>query len=91
MNLSFPNPSRRFDAARNAVRFIGHDGLFEVVFFVEIDALAKSNADLQVTRGSETTYLSAFDALRTSIQNAARRAYSNGRGNSYTLTSADFR
>ena len=35
MTLDFPNRSRSFDEARNAVRFIGHDGMFEVPFFVE--------------------------------------------------------
>ena len=32
MTLGFPNPSRSFDEVRNAVRFIGHDGMFEVPF-----------------------------------------------------------
>ena len=45
MTLAFPNPSRSFDDARNAVRFIGHDGMFEVRFFVEAGALAKSDID----------------------------------------------
>ena len=40
MSLAFPNPSRSFDEVRNAVRFIGHDGMFEVPFFVEADALS---------------------------------------------------
>ncbi|MGO8112649.1 DUF1488 family protein, partial [Rhizobium leguminosarum] len=30
MALAFLNQSRSFDAARNAVRFIGHDGMFQV-------------------------------------------------------------
>jgi hypothetical protein len=40
MPLEFPNPSRGFDEARNAVCFIGHDGMFKVPFFIEGDALA---------------------------------------------------
>ncbi|WP_157020365.1 DUF1488 family protein [Mesorhizobium xinjiangense] len=39
MTLEFPNRSRSFDDVRNAVRFIGHDGMFEVPFFVEAAAL----------------------------------------------------
>ena len=90
MTLAFPNPSRSFDEARNAVRFTGHDGMFEVRFFVDADVLARSDTKLRGT-ASEGTYLSAFDALRTSIQDVAREAYSQGRRNFYTLTAADFR
>jgi uncharacterized protein DUF1488 len=91
MTLSFPNPSRSFDEARNAVRFTGHDGMVEVRFFVEIAALAKSDTALAGTAASETKYLSAFDTLRTSIHRVASKAYSHGRRSSYTLTAADFR
>jgi hypothetical protein len=41
MTLAFPNPSRTFDEARNAVLFFGHDGVFKIRFFVEAGALAK--------------------------------------------------
>lgn len=91
MTLAFPNPSRSFDEARNAVRFTGHDGMFEVRFFVEAGALALSDVTLRGAGASETGFLSAFDALRTLIQNVARKAYSRGRRDSYTLTAADFR
>ncbi|WEX75385.1 DUF1488 domain-containing protein [Sinorhizobium numidicum] len=91
MTLSFPNPSRSFDEKRNAIRFIGHDGMFEVRFFVEADALAISNAELDRSEISESKFLSAFDALRLSIYDIARKAYSNGRRDFYTLTAADFR
>lgn len=91
MTLAFPNPSRSFDRTRNAVRFTGYDGMFEVPFFVETRALARSNIDMRRTDISETTYLSAFDALCASIHDAARKAYSHGRRPSYTLTIADLR
>ena len=91
MALEFPNPSRSFDTARNAVRFLGHDGMFPVSFFVEVSALAKSDTALQSTGASETRCLSAFDSLRKSIQDVARKAYSYRRRPSYTLTAADFR
>lgn len=39
MTLLFPNSSRSFDEKRNAVRFLGHEGMFEVRFFVEAEAL----------------------------------------------------
>ncbi len=91
MTLEFPNRSRSFDEARNAVRFSGYDGMFEVRFFVEAGALAISEAALHGSSGTlEAGCLSAFDALRQSIQDVAREAYSYGRRNSYTLTAADF-
>jgi hypothetical protein len=72
--LEFPNRSRSFDGARNAVRFIGHDGMFEIFFFVEAAALVQpGGAEL-----SETDFLTAFDAARGSIHDAAREAYSHG-------------
>ncbi|MCA1492154.1 DUF1488 domain-containing protein [Ensifer sp. NBAIM29] len=64
MTLSFPNPSRSFDEKRNAVRFLGHDGMFEVRFFVEAGALAIAGAELGRSEASESKLLSAFDALR---------------------------
>lgn len=87
MTLDFPNRSRSFDEARNAVRFIGHDGMFEVPFFIEAAALARTGkAEL-----TEAECLTAFDAVRGSIQDVAREAYSHGRRTAYTLTAADFR
>ena len=91
MTLAFPNPSRSFDEARNAVLFFRHDGLFEIRFFVEAGALAISGTALPMSGMSEAKCLSAFDAVRTSILEIAREAYSHGRRNYYTLTAADFR
>lgn len=91
MTLEFLNPSRTFDEVRNAIRFIGHDGMFEVSFFVEVDALAKSSAGLRRMELSEEMCLTTFDAARSSINDVAREAYSNRRQTSYTLTAADFR
>jgi hypothetical protein len=91
MTLAFPNPSRSFDEARNGVVFFGHDGVFEIRFFVEAGALATSATALPVVAMSEAKCLSVFDAVRTSILEVAREAYSHGRRNYYTLTAADFR
>ena len=99
MTISFPNPSRSFDVNRNGVRFVGHDGVFEIPFIVMASALTRaltgpsqdSEAAVaeEVTR--ETEYLAGFDALRDAIQNAARAAYSrsNARRTLHTLTGAD--
>lgn len=91
MTLQFPNTSRSFDEARNAVRFSGYDGMFEMRFFVETAALAVPESALHGSGTPEAGCLSAFDALRKSIQDVAREAYSYGRRDSYTLTAADFR
>ncbi len=81
MTLDFPNRSRSYDESRHAVRFIGHDGMFEVVFFVEANALARSGSGMP----SEADCLTAFDAARSSIHDMARKAYSGRRG-TYVLT-----
>jgi hypothetical protein len=91
MTLAFPNPSRSFDASRNAVRFTGYDGVFEVSFLVEAGTLlGTANASGDQT-SSESDALSAFDGKVTAIHGAAHRAYAGGRGPSYTLVPSDFR
>jgi hypothetical protein len=85
MALIFPNRSRSFDDARKVVRFLGYDGMFEVRFFVEANALANTTAPGM----SEADYLKAFDAARSNIQDAAMKAYHPKRGTTYTLTAAD--
>jgi hypothetical protein len=90
MTLSFPNASRSFDDEQNAVRFSGHDGMSQVRFLVEAGALEKSGAELRGTAPSEAKCLAAFDSMRTSIHDVARKAYSRRRRDFYTLTAADF-
>jgi hypothetical protein len=87
MALMFPNKSRSFDETRQGVRFAGYDGMFEVRFLVESNALGGSTSGDR----SQAAYLDAFDAARTSIQEAASRAYKHRRGNNFTLTAMDFR
>lgn len=87
MTLTFPNPSRSFDQGRNAIRFIGHDGLFEVPFYVAVDALAKFGNKAS----SEAECLKAFDEARSSVQDAARAAYTNGHRGFYMLKALDLR
>ncbi|TIQ32487.1 MAG: DUF1488 domain-containing protein [Mesorhizobium sp.] len=89
MPLEFPNPSRSFDEARNAVRFIGHDGMFEVAFLIEADALAATSRKGPET--AEAACLAAFDAARHSIHISARKLYSAGKRTIYTITAADMR
>ncbi len=89
MTLNFPNPTRSYDEQRNAVRFIGYDGVFEIRFMVEAAALAGGAA--QECESFEAKCLSAFDGLRASIHKVARAAYASRRLSSYTLSAADFR
>ncbi|MDZ5697495.1 DUF1488 domain-containing protein [Chelativorans sp. M5D2P16] len=84
MTLTFPNRSRSYDETRERVRFIGHDGMFEVRFSVETNALSTATDD-------EAHYLAAFDAARTTIHDVAREIYRNARKTEYVLTAADFR
>lgn len=90
MTLTFLNPSRSFDEARKAVVFFGHDGMFEIQFFVETAVLAKGQSRGD-TRMSEAQCLSAFDAMRASTHDVARTVYYRRRRNSNTLTAIDFR
>jgi hypothetical protein len=90
MTLGFPNPSRSFDAVRNAVRFVGHDGMFEVCFLLEADALEKSDPPSRRTGAWEAKCLAAFDASRVIIHDVARKTYARARRSSYTLTATDF-
>ena len=86
MALMFPNPSRSYDATRRAVRFWGHDNAMEWSFFVTEDALKHLHHG---TAGDEAGMLSAFDAHRERICDAACRAYGKGRKGSYELGAGD--
>lgn len=87
MALDFLNPSRSYDAVKRRVRFSGHDGMVEVPFTVDVDALPT----VQAGAGGEDQYLAAFDATREAVRTVARKAYSRGRKTTYALTAADFR
>ena len=89
MALTFPNLSRSYDAAGKRIRFLGHDGMVQISFSVEIDAISKKKA--AEPADAETDYLAAFDAVRGLVHDMARNAYSRGRKNMYDLTSADFK
>jgi hypothetical protein len=83
MSLTFPNPSRSYDESGHRVRFLGHDGMFQVQLFVDADVFAGVS--------TEAGYLAAFDARRNGIQKVAIKAYAATRRSSYIFTSKDFR
>jgi Protein of unknown function (DUF1488) len=87
MALSFPNPSRSYDATRRAVRFWGHDTAIESSFFVTESALQRMRAS---TVGDEAGLLSTFDSNRDLICQVATKVYGRGRRGSYELGDTDF-
>lgn len=74
MTLSFPNPARSYDESRRRVRFLGHDGLMQIRFFLPVEILA---ADLSSRTPTEADYLSAFDGMRKRIFEIAQKAYAS--------------
>jgi Protein of unknown function (DUF1488) len=87
MSLSFPNPSRSYDATLRAVRFWEHDGAMEASFFVNEDALKRIEPTMQP---NESGLLNAFDSHREVIYAVATKVYRRGRKGSYELTAVDF-
>ena len=89
MILNFPNPSRRFDAAKNRVQFWGYDRAIEVSFFVEEDAFQKLCPEMDPV---ETGFLEAFDTAKKRIHEVAERVYMRGHRGvyAYSLAAADF-
>ena len=85
MALSFPNQARSYDEANRRVRFVGHDGMFEVRFLVPAAMLASEQSQ---RTASPSDYLKSFDALRLDIQKVAEKAYKATRQNLIVL---DFR
>jgi hypothetical protein len=88
MAITFPNNARSYDESARRIRFAGHDGMFEIRFLVEVDALKMEPTQ---TKASEHDYLAAFDRLRTKILEVAKRAYSSKRKNLIVLGPADFK
>lgn len=88
MSLEFPNRSRSYDETSRRVRFVGYDGMMQVPFAVDVDALPKVKGQAS---GPEMAHLADFDAALALIQKAARGAYSGSRKKTYVLTSTDFR
>ncbi|SON55025.1 hypothetical protein HDIA_1484 [Hartmannibacter diazotrophicus] len=77
MALNFINPSRSFDASGKRIGFVGHDGMFEIPFYVSAELFPKA--------GCESDYLAAFDAGIDVIHEAARKVYVFGSQEVYVL------
>jgi Protein of unknown function (DUF1488) len=87
MSLIFPNHSRSYDAARDAVRFWGYQSSMEFSFFVTTGALRKVQPNM---KSDEAGFLGAFDANRDRICAIAAMVYARGRKGSYELVTSDF-
>ena len=87
MALTFPNQSRSYDETGKRVRFSGYDGMFEVPFFVENEAL---EIRMKHPSRTEAGYLAAFDDARTEIIAAAMAIYNRGGRTPFVLTAASF-
>jgi len=87
MTVSFPNAARSYDGAKQRIRFLGHDGMFEVKFFLNIEALGLGRPFRDL---SEADYLKAFDAMRAKILKVAERLYKSRGGSAVNLELADF-
>ncbi|WP_421916944.1 DUF1488 domain-containing protein [Mesorhizobium sp.] len=87
MSLTFPNTSRSYDSAGKRIRFVGHDGMFQISFSVAADAMSKMQPG---TAANEAGYLAAFDTSSRSIHDVASKAYARTRKSMYVLTADDF-
>ncbi len=88
MAIAFPNRARSYDETARRIRFLGHDGMFEIRFSLDIDVLTNGPAPAAT---SECDYLAAFDGLRTKIIDVAERVYGSKRENLIVLKLSDFR
>lgn len=91
MELTFPNPSRSYDATRDAIRFWAYDQTMEVVFFMQTGALLKIDSK---SKTDEIGLLDTFDVNRDRIHRLASKVYSRRQYNShvfsFTLKASDF-
>lgn len=86
MSIAFPNRSRSYDAPHQRIRFVGHDGMKQIAFFLEADALARISG---AAPKDETDALAVFDKYVDRILNAATQAYRGTRHTAYFLGSSD--
>ncbi len=87
MGLMFPNAARSYDDAKSRIRFLGHDGMFEVKFFIDADVVIRGLPH-QVT--NERELLVAFDRMLEKIHVVAARLYKKNARASITIGRSDF-
>lgn len=87
MYLTFSNNTRSYHESDHSIHFLGHDGVSEFAFRVDVDALC----DRPMNTAGKAACLAAFDALRGRIYSVAREAHSHCRLLYYSLTATDFK
>ncbi|MFP5075674.1 DUF1488 family protein [Rhizobium sp. YIM 134829] len=76
MPLSFINPSRSFDPRRSSIRFVGHDGLKQILFLLPVALFHQEGVS---PNRLERDYLLAFDRFKGRIFETAIAAYKRKR------------
>ncbi|WP_313291966.1 DUF1488 family protein [Rhizobium rhizoryzae] len=72
MSLSFANRTRTYDERRGVIRFVGHDGLKQIVFLLSVRLFDQDSSALILR---EQGYLMAFDQCHSRILEIARTLY----------------
>ncbi|MCD2172782.1 DUF1488 family protein [Rhizobium sp. C4] len=72
MTISFANRTRTYDERRGAIRFVGHDGLKQIVFLLSVGLFDQGGAEPNLR---EQGYLNAFDRAHGRILDIARALY----------------
>lgn len=83
VGLSFPNPSRSYDASRRCVCLGGYDKAREIAFLVDGQILMKLNPG---TRSEATDLLAAFDRSLDQIRELAKTLYKGGQQIRYVIS-----
>ncbi|MHA7971969.1 DUF1488 family protein [Rhizobium sp. CAU 1783] len=72
MSLYFANRTRTYDDRRGVIRFVGYDGLKQIVFLLSVGLFEQ---DSSTARPREQGYLLAFDRSYSRILEIARALY----------------
>lgn len=72
MSLSFANRTRTYDERRGVIRFVGHDGLKQIVFLLSVGLFEQ---DSSASSLREQGYLMAFDRCHSRILEIAHALY----------------
>lgn len=72
MSLSFANRTRTYDERRGVIRFVGHDGLKQIVFLLSVGLFEQDSSD---SSQREQGYLMTFDRCHSRILEIARALY----------------